>query len=451
MNYCSVGFQSFLSFKANGYMVQGVKIRQIDPHSPFFQSGMRRGDRILEINGQQISDELDFRFYAADSILEITAIRHDKERSFIVERDEGSFLDLDFFESPINRCKNRCIFCFIDQMPPGLRRGLYIKDEDFKHSFLNGNYVTLTGACTKDLEKIGDLGISPIYVSVHATDPVVRNRMLGNRTAPPIMDQLRYLKKRGISFHTQIVICKDYNDKDVLKGTLKSLFSLGGALLSVAVVPVGLTRFRKIPLLPIDTQSARTLCGAVSMFSDRHTKRDGERKLFLADEFFIKADLPIPETTYYENYPQIENGVGLVRQLLEEWKACGKRFKTKKATVCRGKKLVCTSVSAYPFIKDIIDQAQRLCPHLQYDVIPVINEFFGRTVTVAGLLTAEDIFRTIRMACHKQAYEAILVPAIMFNYAGFTLDGYSVERMRKYSRREICSVRNLEELFWGKQ
>jgi NifB/MoaA-like Fe-S oxidoreductase len=171
-------------------MIHGVKIRHLLKSSPFFKAGLRPGDVIVDINGEDISDELDFRFAAAADFLGITFARDDRQLQAEVHRDEGSFIDLEFYESPINRCTNRCIFCFIDQMPKGLRQGLYIKDEDFKHSFFNGNYVTLSGASHKDLEKVSRLGISPLYISVHATDQAVRSVMLGNKKAPPIMEQL---------------------------------------------------------------------------------------------------------------------------------------------------------------------------------------------------------------------------------------------------------------------
>lgn len=430
-------------------MDKGVRIKNIPAHSPFCRIGLKKGDRIKSVNGEEISDELDFRFFAADNLLSIIVERDRKVLRFLVERNEGEFLDLEFYENPINRCVNHCIFCFIDQMPPGLRKNLYIKDEDFKYSFLNGNYVTLSGASSKDLEKVVKLGISPLYISVHATDTAVRNKMLGNRKAPSIMEQLKFLKKSGVRFHTQIVVCRGYNDGPVLHKTVKDLFSFKDSLLSVAVVPVGLTRFRKIQLQEFERQSALSLCREITRFSDEFALRSGTRKLFLADEFFIKAGLSIPVKKYYEDYPQIENGVGLVRQLQEEWKSFKRKMRlsgpAKRVKV--RKLLVLTSISAYPFINAVLKEGQKLIGNLDLAIIPVINQFFGEKVTVAGLLTAEDVIRTVRENCNSRKNLRLILPGAMFNYANYTLDGFSAERIGKMLSMKVVVADSLEDVF----
>ena len=425
-------------------MVRGAKIREIHAGSPFYNSGLRRGDLVLEINGSEISDELDFRFFAADSFLNVVLMRGGRKLRFQVERKEGDFLGLDFYENPINRCCNRCIFCFIDQMPPGLRKGLYIKDEDFKHSFLNGNYVTLSGAKKKDLEKLAYLGISPLYISVHATDTEVRNRLLGNRRAAPILDQLGFLKEMGISFHTQIVVCRGYNDGSVLNKTVEDLLALGHSLLSIAVVPVGLTKFRKFPLTGFDSPSAASICREIQLLSDRHAEIDGTRKLFLADEFFIKGGMRIPGRNYYGDYPQIENGVGLVRQLLEEWKKVKKAVSSRRSS---GKnRLVLTSVSAFPFLEKIIREAgERQSRSIR--LVPVVNHYMGETVTVAGLLCAKDIIRAVKEADPERRAGTVVLPEVMFNYAGYTLDGFSSSRISRMLMREVRVANGLMDMF----
>ncbi|NLG18669.1 MAG: DUF512 domain-containing protein [Fibrobacter sp.] len=424
--------------------IRGAKLRKIPLKSPFYKAGLRRSDLVVQINGSQITDELDFRFYAADSFLEIYALRQGRRRVFQVERKEGDFLDLDFYENPINRCCNRCIFCFIDQMPPGLRRGLYIKDEDFKYSFLNGNYVTLSGAGKEDLEKLATLGISPLYVSVHATDTDVRNRMLGNRRAPPILDQLKLLKKLRIGFHTQIVVCRGYNDGAVLKKTVRDLLALGNSLRSIAVVPVGLTRYRKVPLAGFDLSSAEAVCREMQQISDNQAESDGIRKLFIADEFFIKAGLAIPGGEYYEDYPQIENGVGLVRQLLDEWK--GIKRSVRSGVLLKEKRLILSSVSAAPFLEKIIKEAGTEQSRF-LRLVPVVNKYMGETVTVAGLLSAKDIIRTVKEADPDMAFRTVVLPGVMFNYAGHTLDGYSPSRISKSLRRKILVAGGLSDIF----
>jgi putative radical SAM enzyme (TIGR03279 family) len=428
--------------------LSGLKIRTLPRSSVFFKAGLRQGDVISGVNCENVKDELDFRFLAATSPLQIDGYRKNRKRSVLVERKSGTFLDIEFHQKPVKRCANRCVFCFIDQMPPGLRRSLYIKDEDLSHSFLNGNYVTLTNATRAVLERIVSIGLSPLFVSVHTTDPVIRNRLLGISRAPAILDQLRFLSRHGIMFHTQIVVCPGYNDGAILTRTIKDLLSLGPQLLSVAVVPVGLTRFRSVPLMPVDDENARAICAAVSVISDRDFARSGKRRVFCADEFFLRAGLPIPPASWYEEYPQIENGVGLLRQLDEAWQLAKKRVRgahTPHRSLPQKRFLLLTSQSAYPALANIAAQACRLRA-IDMRVEPVINHFFGSTVTVAGLLTARDVVRTVKNIGNRPRFAGVLVPAVMFNYAGFTLDGYSPQRLSKAAGIAIKPIRDIEEL-----
>ncbi len=433
-------------------MIRGVKIRHVPKESPFYRAGLRSGDVVNSINGEEVSDELDFKFFAADCLLELSVCRGAASFEIIVIREEGCFLDVDIEERPINTCKNRCIFCFIDQMPPGLRSGLYIKDEDFKYSFLNGNYVTLSSASKKDLEKVARLGISPLFISVHATDTGVRNKMLRNSKAPPVMDQLDFLRDNGIAFHTQIVVCKGHNDGDVLLRTLENLFTFNENLLSIAVVPVGLTRYRKLILEQVNSDSAGWICSKVEQMSLEHLHKDGFRKLFLADEFFIKAGLKIPPSKYYEDYPQIENGVGLIRTLLEQWKSYKNKLNSGKTQVASQRNtLLLTSVSAYPYLKKITSEAEKKYGLSDMDVVAVKNEFFGETVTVAGLLTAKDIISTIKRESKNKKYEQVIVPEVMFNFGGYTLDGFSLQRIRKNTGFNIRTAKSPEDIFCVKK
>jgi putative radical SAM enzyme (TIGR03279 family) len=331
-------------------------------------------------------------------------------------------------------------------MPPGLRKGLYIKDEDVKHSFINGNYVTLSSLTNIDLEKVVRLGISPLYVSVHVTDPVIRNQMLGNKKAPPVMPQLQFLSDHGIQLHTQIVLCPGFNDGDVLRNTIRDLRSLGDTLRSIAVVPVGITRFRKTPLQGVDTENARQICTMVGAISDKMTSSDGFRKLFCADELFIRAGLSIPSRRYYEEYPQIENGVGLIRMLCEDWKKCKRQLASRKLVQLRKKTfLIVTSVSAFSYINKIIKEAADVIPGLSVEVVPVINTFFGNSVTVAGLLTARDVIPVLKK--YRGNFTYAILPSVMFNYAGSTLDGYSTERIGKESGVKVKTAEMMSDIF----
>lgn len=431
---------------------KGLKIRNLSRDSFLYESGLRPADRILSVNGQQVTDELDFYFFASEQFLDIGLERRGRVGFIELERPPGSSMEVDFFEKPINRCSNRCVFCFIDQMPPGLRSSLYVKDEDFKHSFLNGNYVTLSSATKQDLERIVSIGLSPLFISVHATDPSVRAAMLRNRRAPDIREQLRFLEKNGISFHTQIVVCPGYNDGENLEKSVKDLFSYGQSLLSIAVVPVGLTRFRKEHLDAVDQQDASEICEKMNGISDRMALKDGVRKLFLADELYIRAGLPVPPASYYEDYPQIENGVGLVRQLLDSAKSLKRKlsrsgvvFTEKRDTV-----LVVTGQSAYTYIKEVFDDLNRFTD-CDYQVMSVENRFFGTTVTVTGLLAAADVIRSVKKKSADLEISEVILPAVMFNHAGYTLDGYSPQRISSQIELPVRVSSTIEEVFCDKE
>jgi len=423
---------------------RGIKIRSLPQASNFYKAGLRQGDRIVAVNGDKISDELEFRYLAAAPLLRLDVIRNGHTRIVSAERKPGAFLDVEFHQAAVRRCANKCVFCFIDQMPPGLRRRLYVKDEDLTHSFLNGNYVTLTNAGRATLQRIVRLGLSPLFVSVHAADPLVRRRLLGIRRAPPVMEQLSFLAKNNIRFHTQIVVCPGYNDGEVLAATVKALFSLRKNLLSIAVVPVGLTRFRNIPLRPVDASAAQEICRTISVLSDCDRSRHGVRRLFLADELFLRAGAAIPPAAYYEDYPQIENGVGLTRQLLDNWNTAKRRV---RKTGTRGKKyLLLTSSSAFPFLNAVTHEAEGLCPGTRIFAEAVPNGFFGSSVTVAGLLTARDVIGAARRAARRQRFDRVLLPAVMFNDTGYTLDGYSAGRLAKEAGVPVSVIDSVEKL-----
>lgn len=424
-------------------------VRSVSRHSPFYRAGLRRGDRVVAINGECIKSELDFRFFAAEERLYIDAVREGEPSVIEVKRVEGAVSGVTLAEQPIRRCVNRCIFCFIDQLPRGLRRSLYIKDEDVRLSLLNGNYITLSAFRKRDLEPIVRIGLSPLYISVHATDRELRRRMLGNRKIPDIMEQLAFLALHGIRFHTQIVVCPSYNDGKALERTVGDLLTFKEAVRSIAVVPVGLTRFRTFPLPPVNHGVAENVCRQIARISDRAVKRDGFRRVFLADEFFIKARLPIPEASYYGEYPQIENGVGLIRRLLDSWQQVKDTLRRRRSSNCgkfHKKRLLVTSVSAAYFVASIIDEMTALRPALRIEIVPVRNRFFGETVTVAGLLTASDIIRQVKTILKGAQYDEVVLPGVIFNYAGYTLDGFSPGRIGKTLGIPVRSTQSLEEL-----
>lgn len=424
----------------------GLKIKSIESESIFSQTDIRRGDIVVAVNGDEIEDELDFRFFTADYHLDIIYQRNGESRTCSIMRPEGVPTGVAFYENPIGRCRNRCIFCFIDQMPPGLRQGLYIKDEDIKHSFVNGNYVTMTSLKQSDLEKTVRLGISPLFVSVHATDQQVRTQMLGVKKAPQVLEQLKFLTKYGIMIHTQIVVCPGYNDGEVLKNTIQDLFNLGESIRSIAVVPVGITKFRKNPLKMVERENAVEILSITTDISERMKNTDGFRRLFCADELYIKAGQKIPSYSHYEDFPQMGNGVGLIRMQLENWRLAKKSVQAgTRKFVTKKKVLLLCSVSASTFIRKIVEEIMAISKELLIEVAAVENDFFGATVTVAGLLTAKDVLRILKTK--KGKYDYTCLPSVMFNGAGVTIDGYSLDRIMKNCGMKIRCAEYVSDLF----
>lgn len=425
-----------------------IKIKSIAQNSSAFKAGLRKGDRIISINGKSIHDSLDFTYWSACDTLAVRVIRENKEHRFTFLRTPGDQMGVIVSDSMIRRCANRCVFCFIDQLPKGMRKSLYIKDEDYRHSFFNGNYITLTSLSKKDLDKIITYHLSPLYVSVHATDPVVRKKMLRNSRADRIVEQLRTLEHHGIQFHTQIVVCPGINDNTVLRKTIKRLLAFKRGLLSVAVVPVGLTKYHMSHIQPISGQDALKICTMTQKISEDDKKRFGFRRLFLADELFLKAQLPIPTMNYYENFPQIENGIGLIREVLEDWKET-------KSTLIQGKKgrytrssrmncLLVTSVSAQQYIQSIAQEIMNFFNTVSITVVAVRNAFFGESVTVAGLLTARDIITVAKK--QTESFDMVVVPSVILNYKNVTLDGFSIERMAKNIGCPVMAVDSISQL-----
>ena len=427
----------------------GIKIISVVSTGVAFNTGLRKGDIILSVNGEPVNDDLDFMFFSAGQDVNALVMRKQRRFSVFMERANGEDLGIRFKDRPIRRCCNKCIFCFIDQMPPGLRKSLYIKDEDYRYSFTNGNYLTLSRAAAVQLGHIVKMGLTPIFVSVHATNEAIRRFMLGNPRAFDIIEQLRFLENNDVRFHTQIVVCPGINDGPVLARSIKDLLSFKKGLLSIAVVPVGITKHRKIPLQPMTVDGALAICKMVGEISDRDCARAGIRRIFLADEFFIKARKKIPPAKYYEDYPQIENGVGLIRQLLQEWKSIKKPGVeiipvSGKSQEKKTKYLVMTSAAAFPYIACIMKELETFLPVVCIETVLVPNTFFGESVTVAGLLTAHDIIATAKPLA--RSYKKIFIPSVIFNLHGYTMDGFSKARLEKQIKARIEIVSNPSEM-----
>lgn len=376
-----------------------VTITSVSRGSRADKAGIKSGDLLLAINGNEIEDVLDYRFYLADTLVTLTCER--SKETFDVKIRKGEYDDIGLeFETPLmdkkRSCKNACVFCFIDQLPKGLRESLYFKDDDARLSFLHGNYITLTNLKDKDIDRIIKMHISPINVSVHTTNPELRVKMMKNKRAGEVLSYLRRLADAGIRICGQIVLCKGLNDGAELDRSMRELAELFPALSSVSVVPSGLTKFRDglYPLEAFTPEECRSVIEQVNAFGDKWLEKHGSRLFYPADEFYVKGELSIPDADYYGEYEQIENGVGMIRSLEDEFhdelsylRELGDEAQLKKDRYVS----IATGVAAYPSLEKL---ARLLCayvPKLHINVYKIINHFFGESITVAGLLTGKDL------------------------------------------------------------
>ncbi|MCQ2438926.1 MAG: DUF512 domain-containing protein [Oscillospiraceae bacterium] len=378
------------------------------------------GDELLAINGNPIHDVLDYKFYAYDELL---TLRFRDAGEIEVEKDEGEDLGLnfeDYLMDNATHCANKCVFCFIDQLPKGLRDTLYFKDDDARLSFLTGNYITCTNLTERELQRICELRVSPLNISVHATDGELRARMLRNRRGAEIMDILRRFADAGIEMECQVVVCPGWNDGAQLQKTMEDLAELYPAVNSVSIVPVGLTCHRQglTELQPFDAESALATVKQVEAFARVCLERCNTLLFYCSDELYLKAGLEIPPEEDYEGYPQLENGVGLLRLLEEEFRYALENEDERPARPFS----VATGVSAAPFL-------QKLCALAGADarVYAVENDFLGHTVDVAGLLTGGDLLRQLR---GKDLGEFLLIPLVMLRHGeGVFLDDMTVDQL----------------------
>lgn len=402
-------------------------ITSIDPHSPAEKAGIVVGEQLLEINGHHIVDVLDYRFYGYDPVAVLRLSKDGHTRTVTIRKEEGRDLGLNFntyLMDEMHQCANHCLFCFVDQMPPNMRPSLYIKDDDERLSFLLGNYTTLTNLSEREAQRIIDLHISPINVSVHATEPQLHCTLLGNKGAERSLEYIRRFCKAGIVMNGQIVICPGWNDGDQLRRTLRDLTDWEFS--SCSLVPVGITKYRKglAKLRPVDADCAREIIAIAEEFGQENLRRFGTRRFFCADELFLRAGLPLPEADYYEGYRQIENGVGMLRSLGDDFLAA---LDTEELPENPGDFTIATGVAAAPFLRGLLEQAQARFPGLRGRVVAVRNDFFGHTIDVAGLLTGQDLSAQLRAV---PDLGRVLIPIHMLrNGENVFLDDYTVPRL----------------------
>ncbi len=393
-----------------------VTISDVVPESPAARKRIRPGDRLLSLNGHEIMDVLDYRFYLDEPRLTAVVDSPRGKRVVRLHRDEEGETGL-LFETYLmdkqHTCRNKCVFCFIDQMPPGMRESLYFKDDDSRLSFLFGNYITLTNLSEHEVSRILDMHISPIHVSVHTTNPELRCRMMNNRFAGETLGLLRRFADAGIRLECQLVLCPGLNDGDELMRSMTDLAVLGDAVESVAAVPVGLTKYRDglEPLRSFTKEEAAAVVDAIETFGDRMLAERGNRVFYPADEFYLKAERAVPDADFYGEMAQLENGVGLTALLFQQFREaladCGDEAKGSPMTIATG-------VAAAPLLRMLIDEAGKKWDNLHVDVIAVRNDFFGEKITVAGLVTGGDLIRQLR----GRTAPVLLIPDAMLRHEG---------------------------------
>lgn len=374
-----------------------VNIKSVDKRSKAQRAGILPGDVLLNINGHEINDVLDYGFYLAEKNIKVTVIRDGKEKSFRIKKDVYDDIGLNFETALMDekhRCENGCVFCFIDQNPKGMRPTVYFKDDDSRLSFIHGNYITLTNLTDADIDRIIEMHISPINISVHTTDPELRVKMMRNKRAGESLRFIKRLADGGCELHCQIVLCKGLNDGDALKKTMTDLSYYFPSVTSVSVVPAGLTAHRDglYALEPFSPSECADVVRLVEDYGAMCLEKYGSRIFFASDEFYIKAELPLPDNDFYGAYEQLDNGVGLVTLFLTELDEELKFADTYEFDRDSKRRIsVATGEAAYNTIKLAVEKISRVCYNLECKVYCVKNEFFGGGVTVAGLLTGVDM------------------------------------------------------------
>ena len=397
-------------------------ISEIESASPLSGS-VREGDELLEINGRKVEDVLDYKFFSYESSLSLRLRRGDGEFTVSVSKEEGEPLGLVFEDYLMDRarsCSNRCVFCFVDQLPRGLRRSLYFKDDDARLSFLTGSYITLTNLSEREIQRICDMRISPINVSVHASDPELRAKLLGNPEGRRGMEIMRRLAKADVIMNCQIVCCPGLNDSEQLRRTMAELAELYPQVNSVSIVPVGLTKHRErlAKLEPFTPEHAGETIDMVEAFGEECLNKLGSRVFFCSDELYLAAGRALPEYEFYEDFPQLENGVGMLRLL--EWEFLDELDFTEPSAGTGERFTVATGVAAAPFLEKLMLTAAEKCDNIKGNVVAVVNDFFGHTINVAGLITGRDLTAQLQ---GRDLGERVLIPQNMLRHGeGVFLD-----------------------------
>ncbi len=429
-------------------MNKGHIVKKVVPGSIAVELDIEPGDRILAIDGTEIEDIFDYQFLVQDTYIEVLVEKPDGEQWLLeIDKDFDEDLGIEFENGLMDEyrhCHNKCIFCFIDQMPQGMRDTLYFKDDDSRLSFLQGNYVTLTNMSDHDIDRICRYHLSPINISFQTMNPKLRCMMLSNRFAGEALKKVDVLNAAGIHMNGQIVLCRGVNDGAELEYSIRELMRYIPNLESVSVVPVGLSKYREglYPLEPFEKEDALEVLNSIHRFQQECMEKHGIHFIHASDEWYILAGLEMPEEERYDGYLQLENGVGMVRLLLDEFADAMEKFKNKRncGDIPDRELAMATGHLAYPYIKKMAEEFMEVCPQVKVHVYPVTNYFFGENITVSGLLTGQDIREQLK---NKKLGSRLLLPQnVLRSGEQIFLDDITVEELEKALQVPINIVKS---------
>jgi len=404
-----------------------LEIKKVLPDSIADDLSFLPGDIITTINGKEINDQIDFRFYQAEENIELYINRGDETLVYEIEKEFDEDLGIELDEMKMNACGNNCVFCFVYQNPKGMRKQLYFKDEDFRFSFLYGHYVTLTKTTRSELERIVEQNLSPLYISVHSTEEKTRKFLLGIKENDHLIDKIKYLTQNGIELHVQIVLCPEINDGHIFDQTVNDLIKFYPRVRSIAMVPLGLTQHRKnLPQLRLNTQDELiNMIGYVDKLRSEIFEKIGDHFVYLADEFFIKADQDLQSADYYGDFYQIENGVGEFRAMIDLFNL--NRAKLPESISKPIKITWITGTLAEKYLKKFIIDKLNSINNIHIELVAIKNDFYGRSISVSGLIVAEDIFKQLS---NRNIGDVLFLPPNILNKDGLFLDDWNIEKLQ---------------------
>lgn len=427
----------------------GGRIAAVQPRSAARRAGLQAGDELLAINGHQVQDIIDVHFYAAEEKLELLIRRGRNYLKVPAHRRYNQELGLEFehptFDTDIRRCNNLCEFCFVLQMAPRFRRTLYIKDDDYRYSFLFGHFVTLTNLNDHDWWRIETMGLSPLYISVHVTNTEMRRRFLRNPTAPDILEQLRWLAGKGIEIHTQLVIVPEFNDGAWLERSVQELAELWPAVQSISVVPVGLTKQHKYKMRTHTVEEAAAALDYVASLQTVFLERFGARFVYATDEWYLVSGREVPSMDAYDGQQLFENGLGLVRRFLDDWESVRQEIRDTGPDVAQGRQVTLVTGTLFaPVLRATAAEFSQLTGAV-VTVLPAVNETLGETITVAGLLMAGDVLAQLQVAGRG---ELVVLPRVMFDHPdGISLDDLAPQEVAAHLGRPVALADTLGDVW----